>query len=536
MHQRFHVVLGKLLVWLLFLVMPASSSAAPPPESTPRYLYKLNPANFSVPAPRAEFRGVWIATVDNTDWPSAPGMSTAAQQTELITLLDRAASLHLNAVLLQVRPSCDALYQSSLEPWSTFLVGPAGQAPHPFYDPLAFAIQAAHQRGLELHAWINPFRVRSKKDKSPARPDGVAIRHPEWVRRYGDVEWLDPGIPAVRQYSLAVIHDIVSRYDIDGIHIDDYFYPYPQQDDHQQDIPFPDKTTFIANGNGKALGDWRRNNINEFVHAMYDQTKATKRWVKVGISPFGIWRPGNPEQIGGFDAYEKIYADSRLWMREGWADYFSPQLYWKIENPGTSFPVLLAWWISQNMHARHLWPGLYTIRAQGPDASWAPSEIEYQIKTVRGIAGADGEIHYSGSFLNTPAPEGNLLYEHLQSTVYQQPAIVPATPWLAPEGIDPPQKPASISTAASGQAGLIISWGPAPQDSAHHARAAFYVVQWETGSGKDEKWQLATVPASGALKLAIPSPDVGRIAVRGVDRTGCVGSPEMVLVQRQRLN
>ncbi|MBU6410991.1 MAG: family 10 glycosylhydrolase, partial [Verrucomicrobia bacterium] len=264
-----------------------------------------------IPPPVArEFRGAWIATVANLDWPSKPGLPVAQQKTELIALLDRAAQLKLNAVIFQVRPMCDAMYASPLEPWSAYLTGVQGRAPQPFYDPLAFAIDEAHKRGLELHAWFNPFRVSSPQARLPLALDDIARTHPELVRHYGDLLWLDPGEPAARQHVLDVIMDVVKRYDVDGVQFDDYFYPYPQSDASGRELDFPDAASWRRFGAGRGLtrGDWRRQNINRFIQSVYQNIKAVKPWVKFGVSPFGIWRPGNPPQIKGFDAYAKLYA------------------------------------------------------------------------------------------------------------------------------------------------------------------------------------------------------------------------------------
>jgi uncharacterized lipoprotein YddW (UPF0748 family) len=496
--------------------------------------YTLVPATPVVPPAHAEFRGIWIATVDNTDWPSEAGLPVDKQKKELDFLLDQAVALHLNAILLQVRPSCDALYQSSIEPWSSFLTGAMGKPPAPFYDPLSFAIAESHKRGLELHAWVNPFRVRSKKNHSPPSADSVEVRHPEWVKHYGDVEWLDPGNPDARDYSLSVIHDIVQRYDIDGIHIDDYFYPYPQPESPKLEIPFPDQPTFEKYGAGKTLGDWRRNNINDFVHRLYDQTKASKPLVKVGISPFGICRPGNPDQIKGFDAYDRLYADSRLWLQQGWADYFSPQLYWKIDRPELSFPVMLSWWISQNTRARAMWPGLYTLKASGADAAWNPTEIEYQIKTTRGIAGAGGAVHFSGSVL-IPGRDGrDALVDHLRETVYQEPALVPATPWLAEADSVPLSQPQNVRIVKSDLTSLTVCWNPpAKIQNRHQLELSVYVIQWCHGTGESAQWHQAIIPESQPLESAIPSENISTIAISAADRAGRLGSPATFAVRLQ---
>lgn len=334
-----------------------------------------------------EFRGAWVATVHNIDWPSKPGLSATAQKAELIAILDRAAELKLNAILLQVRPASDALYASANEPWSQFLTGTQGTTPG--YDPLEFAVTEAHARGIELHTWINPFRAATNTTTKLAR-NHVAQAHPDWVRRYGGQLWVDPGEPAAREYVLGVISDIVRRYDIDGVHIDDYFYPYPVKGG----ATFPDDATWQKYGaqSGLSRGDWRRENINDFVRSMYRSVKATKPSVRVGISPFGIWRPGVPPTIEAqLDAYGQLFADSRKWLAEGWCDYLAPQLYWGIQPAKQSFPVLLDWWRAQSRGAA-VWPGIETGRV-GPNRT--AQEIVDQIALTRRGAASPGHIHWS---------------------------------------------------------------------------------------------------------------------------------------------
>ncbi len=335
-----------------------------------------------------EFRGAWVATVYNLDWPSKPGLSAAAQKAELRALLDRASALKLNAILLQVRPASDALYNSTKEPWSEFLSGKAGVSPG--YDPLEFAVAEAHARGLELHAWVNPFRAAiSASAKLPA--NHIAKEHPEWVRRFGKQLWIDPGEPAARAYVISVITDIVRRYNVDGLHLDDYFYPYPLK---SNEATFPDDSSWDRYGrkSGLSRADWRRDNINDFVRSMYRAVKATRSKVRVGISPFGIWRPGVPATTkAGLDAYGQLFADARKWLAEGWVDYLAPQLYWSIRPAEQSFPVLLDWWRAQS-HGIPIWPGIATERI----GSKRPArEIIEQIELTRRGTSSPGQIHWS---------------------------------------------------------------------------------------------------------------------------------------------
>ena len=341
------------------------------------------------PKPPREFRAAWVATVANIDWPGQPGLPVADQQRELAGLFDRAVELNLNAIIFQIRPAADALYKSDLEPWSPYLTGKMGAPPQPLYDPLEFAVAAAHQRGLELHVWFNPYRALHKSFKGDVSPNHISKTHPDYVRRYDGYLWLDPGHPRAMRHSLNVIMDVVRRYDVDGVHLDDYFYPYPITDDRGNEVPFPDEATWQSAATEIARDDWRRENVNRLIEGMYREVKATKPWVKVGISPFGIWRPGHPEGIRGFDAYAKLYADARKWLQDGWVDYITPQLYWTIDSEGQSYPKLLSWWHEQNVLHRHLWPGNFASRVgmQG-ERAWPANEIVRQIEVTRDQVGA----------------------------------------------------------------------------------------------------------------------------------------------------
>ena len=351
------------------------------------FLYSLVFCSSESEAAPREFRGVWVTTVYNLDWPSKPGLSEATQKAQLRALLDRAAALNLNAILLQVRPASDALYDSPDEPWSQVLSGRAGVSPG--YDPLAFAVVEAHARGLELHAWVNPFRAAlHRTDRLPA--NHVAVKHPEWVRPFGQQLWIDPGDPAARRYVISVITDIARRYAVDGIHLDDYFYPYPVKGGGS----FPDEASWRAYGKGSGLSraDWRRQNINDFVRDLHREIKLAKGSARFGISPFGIWRPGVPATIkADLDSYAQLFADSRLWLANGWVDYLAPQLYWSIHPPAQSFSVLLDWWRAQS-HGTPVWPGIATERI-GRNRS--AREITDQIELTRSGTSSPGHIHWS---------------------------------------------------------------------------------------------------------------------------------------------
>jgi uncharacterized lipoprotein YddW (UPF0748 family) len=468
------------------------------------------PGSITPPEPAREFRGAWIATVANKDWPSAPGLSVAQQKAELISLLDTAARLKLNAVIFQVRPACDAMYASSIEPWSAYLTGAQGQAPEPFYDPLAFAIEEAHRRGLELHAWFNPFRVRVAGAQWYPSANNISRTHPEWVREYGGQLWLDPGEPAARAYVTRIIMDVVRRYDVDGVQLDDYFYPYPTLLGKGLD-PFPDGASWVQFGQASGLdrADWRRQNINQFIQSIYQSIKSVKPWVKFGVSPFGIWRPGNPPQIRGFDSYANLFADSRLWLANGWVDYFSPQLYWSIDAPQQSFPVLLNWWAQQNARGRNLWPGL---NAGDVGIKFPASEIADQIAATRRQPGAGGDILFHlGSLENNAALADAVAGE------YQLPALVPASPWLTSSL---PVKPI-LGGQPANRTGFVFQWAPANTNSP----VAKWILQYYD---TDYTWKTYFLSAGQRAQYFTFTPQA--FSIRAVDRTGNL-SPAAVLTK-----
>jgi uncharacterized lipoprotein YddW (UPF0748 family) len=426
--------------FFLSLLLLSSASAAPAPS--PAFV----PSRVTPPAVTREMRAVWIATVANLDWPSTNAVTPAQQKAELLAMLDRAAQLNLNTVIFQVRPACDALYASAIDPWSEYLTGTMGKAPQPFYDPLAFAVAEAHKRGLELHAWFNPFRARHFTGKSPASAQHISKTRPDLVKKYGSYLWLDPGEKDVQDYTLEVVMDVVKRYDIDGVHIDDYFYPDKKDAGTEQE--FPDEASWKRSGMTSKMDkdEWRRQNVNRFIQRVHDSIKAVKPQVKFGISPFGIWRPKNPPQIQGKDAYAERYADSRLWLSKGWVDYFAPQLYWRIDPPDQSFPVLLKWWTDQNTKNRLLCPGLNTFNAT---QTWKPEEIINQIKLTRKQTGTAGHIHWRISALM----QNEALATRLKRELYGEPALMPAMPWL---GRKAPPKPKLTAAEANGR--LSLSW------------------------------------------------------------------------------
>lgn len=346
-----------------------------------------------------EHRGLWVATVANIDWPTTKTLTDAQRHAEMIKILDAAKELGINAIYFQARPCGDALYKSELEPWSEFLTGKSGVGPTDGSDPLAVWVTEAHNRGMELHVWLNPFRVGHPKMTGP-----LALNHPakhlaDVTREYGDYKWLDPGEPAAREHSWQVIEDITRRYGIDGLHIDDYFYPYPVKLPTGAIKDFPDDSAWkkYQSGGGKlSRADWRRENINSFLTEMNARAKSIKPGIAIGISPFGIWQPDNPKGVKGLNAYESLYADAKKWTNEGWFDYMVPQLYWKVDAPQQPFKPLLDWWVGQNSKHKQMYAGLNVAKVgPDPEKEFSPAEITRQIDIIRATPGAHGFVLFS---------------------------------------------------------------------------------------------------------------------------------------------
>lgn len=501
--MKFDSMLGRLCVWLSAGLATLAQGAV----ANGGFI----PADIRPPAVPREFRGVWVATVKNIDWPSQPGLTTAQQKSELLAILDRAVQLRLNAVILQVRPSCDALYVSKLEPWSEYLSGRMGQGPQPFYDPLAFAVEEAHRRGLELHAWFNPYRARHESAISPVSKDHISKKHPTLVKTYGRSLWLDPAEKAVQEHSLNVVLDVVKRYDIDGVHFDDYFYPYPVKGPNDKPLPFPDWSSwkrYLDSGGKLAQDDWRREQVNGFIRRVSQGIKARKPWVKFGISPFGIWRPGHPPQIKGLDSYDELYADARKWLVEGWVDYLAPQLYWNNDNPQTRFDVLLKWWAEQNHFGRHLWPGL---AASSINPARPPSQLTGQVKQTREQRGTSGNIHWSiKPFMENRRGVNDLL----TTEVYGQRALVPASPWLDAK------VPAAPKLKSSSDGKLMkAQWASGPGEPAW---------QWLVQTRRGGVWRLDLFRATqlGLIWPAASAPEV--VSVIALDRAGNASAPAVL--------
>ena len=381
---------------------PASTDTAAPAPAQP------DPAGAAQASNEPELRAAWVATVDNIDWPSRPGLSGAAQRAEALLLLDRAAQIGLNALVLQVRPAADAIYPSALEPWSEYLTGVQGQPPDDGYDPLAFWVAQAHRRGLALHAWFNPYRARHATAKGPLAANHLANTRPALVKPYGQQLWMDPGEPAAAERTLAVVADVLRRYAVDGVHIDDYFYPYPVSSGIGAAAikqAFPDQPSwlrYLQAGGRFERDDWRRDNVNRLVQALQAVVRRERPGALFGISPFGLGRPElRPPGILGFSQYHELYADVELWCEQGWCDYLAPQLYWAIDQPAQAFGVLLDYWLAKAGPGMAVWPGLFTSRIGAPQRAFDGEQILRQIALLRARRAAGG-AGLSGSAAGEP--------------------------------------------------------------------------------------------------------------------------------------
>jgi uncharacterized lipoprotein YddW (UPF0748 family) len=380
-----------------------------------------------------ELRGAWIATVYGLDYPSRAGLNAAEARAEIAAILELMRSTGLNAAFFQVRPESDALYRSDLEPWSRFLTGTQGADPG--YDPLAIAIEEAHARGIELHAWINPYRAKASAGSTAVAPH-VTITLADHAIHYGEAVTMDPGAAPVRDHVVAVIRDIVRRYDVDGIHFDDYFYPYPVAGE-----TFDDADTYAAyqaGGGALSLADWRRENVNLLVGAVAAMLEQEKPWVRFGISPFGIYRPGMPEGITGLDAYASIYCDSLRWLTEGWIDYVAPQLYWPTTQTAQAYGALIEWWADRAFeNGRYVFAGNALSRV-GSSAAWTAAEIEEQVRLSRALSnrGSLGNLFFRVEMMQTNVSG---VTDALRTNVYTAPAIPPPLA-SAPAGAPAPPR------------------------------------------------------------------------------------------------
>ncbi len=462
------------------------------------------PENF--PTVMREMRAVWVATVANIDWPSKPGLKVDVQKKEAIAILEKVKELNMNTVVLQIRPQADALYNSNLEPWSYYLTGEQGKAPDPFYDPLEFWINESHKRGIELHAWLNPYRANHPAMHGETSPNSIVKTKPQCVRKLGNegYYWLVPTMQEVQDHSLKVVMDIVKRYDVDGIHFDDYFYPYPEYNDGKD---FPDDDLYQAylnNGGQLSRDDWRRDAVNKFIQRVYDGIKKEMPYIKFGISPFGVYRPHHPESIGTtFDQYATLYADAKLWLNMGWLDYFAPQLYWPISRVELSYPVLLNWWESENSQKRNLWPGLF-IRPEINKKEMS-LEIVNQIMTTRGmIPQSPGTMLFSMKSLMS---KDSIIFIALRNGPFNSQALIPAYPWLDSEA---PSSPIVNADKIGNE--LKLNWEPVSEE-----KPTWFVLYTKT----DGLWSYEIIPGGTfSVSKKLDGKNISAIAISAVDRCG----------------
>lgn len=426
--------------------------------------------------PKREFRGAWIQIING----QFEGMSRDQMQANLTHQLNVLQQCGINAIMFQVRGEADAMYPSPYEPWSRFLTGRQGTAPNPYWDPLAWMITECHKRGMELHAWINPFRAKTKGTKEMAL-NHPYVKHPERFFEYDGLYLFDPGLNENRRYICQIAADIVRRYDVDGIHMDDYFYPYPVAG-----MTIPDQATYITHKNGiDNVDDWRRYNVNLFMEMMHDSIRAVKPWVKFGVSPFGIYhnvQPGSNipgSNTRGLQNYDNLYADVLYWINKGWVDYNIPQIYWEIGHKAADYEELIKWW-SRFAGGRPLFIGQdveRTVRAadlKNPQRNQMSAKFGLQ-RNLRGIQGSC--LWYSAAVVRN---EGNYATA-LQKNYHRTPALQPLFPFIDDEA---PGKPRKLKTMWMPN-GYYLFW-TAPKGTQEMDVARNYVVyRFEQGERID---------------------------------------------------
>ena len=414
--------------------------------------------------PKREFRGAWIQAVNG----QFKGMPARQMQQMLVSQLNSLQQAGINAIIFQVRPEADALYPSPLEPWSRYLSGKQGQAPKPFWDPLQFMIEECHKRGMELHAWVNPYRAKTSL-KHELAPEHIYHQHPEWFVTYGNQLYFDPALPESRRHITRVVSDLVQRYDIDAVHMDDYFYPYPIPG-----VEFPDSASFARYGGGfSSKADWRRSNVNLLIEQLHDTIRQLKPWVKFGISPFGIYRNESSDPLGsktrGLQNYDDLYADVLLWARRGWIDYNIPQIYWHVGHPAADYETLVKWW-ALHTENRPLFIGqsvtntVQNADPQHPDMNQLPRKMALQraYQTIGGSCQwyAAAVVENQGKYRDA-----------LVGEYHKYPALPPVFDFMDNEAPGKVRKVKPVWT----EDGYILFW-TAPKHKDEMNRAVQYVV------------------------------------------------------------
>lgn len=477
----------------------------------------MSAASFADTAPKREFRGAWLHLIGQSQWAS----KTPAQQRDYIRQeFDKLQEAGINAVIFQVRPAADAAYISELEPWSKFLTGKLGKAPDPLWDPLEFAIQEAHKRGMELHAWLNPYRVTTAPNEVlPA--NHIAKRHPERFFKYDGKILFDPAYQENRDFICEVVTDILNRYDVDAIHIDDYFYPYPKSG---QSIP--DDASYAKFGKGMNRADWRRENVNLLIEQLYSTIKEVKPWVRFGISPFGIWRNKKQDPRGsnsnGFTNYDGLYADILLWAKNGWVDYLSPQLYWELDKDVAPSRGLAKWW-SDNVYGVDLYIGQdlrRTMSTPDPKAG-KPNELYTKIKLSRELPNAKGAIWFHGYWLTENYKGAHKEFaDNYYSTLALPPAYGDAT--------KKPQQVRDIKIAKDKNGTTLLEWeAPSNGKTESESDVVRYVVyEFLPGEKQDIENPETIIAITPDTAVALPGVSEGNsYAVTAVDRMNRESKP-----------
>lgn len=473
-------------------------------------------------SPKFELRGAWIATVANIDWPSKRYATSGEKIKELVEIFDSLQKAHINAVFFQVRTECDAFYESSYEPWSYWLTGKQGERPSPYFDPLEFAISEAHSRGIELHAWFNPYRAAKDTGDYEMFYKHISITHPEWILNFGRYKMLDPGNPDVQNYIINVIVDVLTRYDIDGIHFDDYFYPYLPK------ITNEDSLTFVRFNRGIInIDNWRRDNINYLIKRIHRIIKEYKPHVKFGVSPFGIVE-NKYAGTDGFNSYSIIYCDPLTWIKEKSVDYVIPQLYWEIDHPKAPYSKLLPWW-SSVIDDRHLYIGLFSSRFMNERALSKGFEIGEQIKMNRSTENVLGSVFFSGRSI---FKNQNGFLDSLASNLFKYPALTPPMKWLDSIPPNPPQK---ISVTKE-KFRIILEWSE-PEINSQNETAYGYVVyrfinEKEININDGSKIAKILIPPSNKFIDNLTSEIIGEVTyvITSIDRMRNESSGEVIKV------
>lgn len=424
-------------------------------------LFMLDSLSASDLPPKREMRAVWIATVANIDWPSSRYASSGEQISELVNMFDKLQAAGINAIMFQVRTECDALYESSLEPWSYWLTGKQGQAPDPFFDPLAFAVDEAHNRGMELHAWFNPYRVVKNEGDYEVSKQHISQKNPDWILTFGKYKMLDPGMKEVKDFIASVAADVVRRYDIDGVHFDDYFYPYSPK------VSTEDLHTYE---NYKAeypdIDDWRRHNINSMVAQVYDSINAIRSAVKFGISPFGIVH-NKYAGTDGFNSYDILYCDPLTWIKDKTVDYVTPQIYWEIGKKVADYTVLLPWWASV-VSNRHLYIGHFSSRFAAKNWTGNKAEMGDQLRMNRSTPKVLGSVFFSAKSISN---NYSGFADTLKNSFYKYPAFPPIFSW---KDTTQPQSPINLN-ARGDSTGILLRWEK-PADGDNQKQIRYYVI------------------------------------------------------------